>query len=498
MKINKFLLTATIALGLVSCKKEDTNTGVDQNGEKAWASFSVALPNESVFTRADAPNVGGGNAGDTYVGTKDEQKVSAVRIVLYDAGQVAYTYDLNVATDGQAAFAGSDVATAPAATKTRFVTKAKQVVKKDYQVLVLMNPTEAVKAVTNVSNNIAQFETAVSATVEGLASSANGFFMSNAQGLVTIPGASLQNSEALAESNAKRIAVDRAVAKVFVGGTPVAQNGDKVSGLAWTLDVTNKKTFWMRKLGNLASGSPEVAGDLQDALNRFNRYAVDPNMGPFAGRTAAALNAEFNYAPVLPVVNGVVDFADANGQYVLENTMNAVDQLEVATTRVLLKVIYTPSGYADAADWYSYKGFKMTAAEFKSKATEAETANADLVGLPAGFTADIKALKVAIPSYQTSATSFASNNVNFYKGGVSYYSILIRHFTDEQVAKENGYGRYGVVRNNIYKLTLRNISQPGSPVVVPPTDQPNDKAKAFVSFDTEVLPWLIRTQTVDL
>ena len=56
------------------------------------------------------------------------------------------------------------------------------------------------------------------------------------------------------------------------------------------------------------------------------------------------------------------------------------------------------------------------------------------------------------------------------------------------------YGRYGIVRNNWYRLTLNKIAGPGS-IDIPDPDGPDDKDQ-FLGVSIEVLPWLTRDQGV--
>ena len=124
-----------------------------------------------------------------------------------------------------------------------------------------------------------------------------------------------------------------------------------------------------------------------------------------------------------------------------------------------------------------------------------------------------------------------------YTGGVSYYNIRIKHFgdvltpwnngefktgsapqnytsTDDAAAKiakiypaaddsrqDNNYlGRYGVLRNNWYHLTINKINYLGEPV--PHTgnwpDTPDDEMENYISFQINILSWAKRTQSVDL
>ena len=503
-KVSRFLLMAAVAVGMVACSND---LPVDNGGEEGtgtvWAAFTVALPNAS-GTRAAAADVGTANGGDTYVGTTDEQKIGGVRVVLYDGTNVAYSWDLAATTDGAATFTGADVSTNNTTnlSKARFVTVARKVAEKPYQALVIMNPTATVKAVTNVGDNLFAFQQAVVNTTPAAMITNNAILMTNEQGLVPVAVGDLKTTNLLAEAAPVVVKVDRILAKIFVG-TPAAGvatvDGATVSGLQWTPNVTNKKTFWMRNLGLLANGTQEA---YNDGSARWDRYAVDPNFtGGYNTATATALVDEFNYKTTAAgtVDLGAPGFADANGKYVLENTMAAAEQFEVATTQVILKAVYTPAGLTAGASWASYKGYALSLADFNAKVAAAQVAGATdgSVGMPAGFVADM-AGKSAYGD-----VSAVDGNVKVYQNGVSYYTILVRHFDDVQ-ASWNGqlpyiYGRYGVVRNNIYKITVNSIKRPGEPVVTDPDpEDPDDEKELWVSFDIEVLPWLVRTQSVDL
>lgn len=83
----------------------------------------------------------------TTSGRTEEQVVNHVRMVLYETknNTVRYSWDLNVSTDGMNEFTGGDVVRGedvPSATPTvsRFVTVGREVVKQDYELLILINP----------------------------------------------------------------------------------------------------------------------------------------------------------------------------------------------------------------------------------------------------------------------------------------------------------------------------------------------------------------------
>lgn len=114
-------------------------------------------------------------------------------------------------------------------------------------------------------------------------------------------------------------------------------------------------------------------------------------------------------------------------------------------------------------------------------------------------------------------------HVDFYKEGVAYYHALIKHFGDDEtpwnVADHAGVnndvegvyegldapkylGRYGVVRNNWYKLEIQGIRKIGSATVpvLPGTepDTPDDQVENYLKVKINITPWAIRKQSVKL
>ena len=116
--------------------------------------------------------------------------------------------------------------------------------------------------------------------------------------------------------------------------------------------------------------------------------------------------------------------------------------------------------------------------------------------------------------------AFSVSNLNFYKGGDSYYPLYIKHFAG--LDDNESYGKYGVVRNNSYIINVSKIKRPGLPMVVAPVgptkpsvpttpvdpkdpkptpEDPNEPEKPInpeeihIAYEVEILPWLVREQT---
>ena len=65
----------------------------------------------------------------------------------------------------------------------------------------------------------------------------------------------------------------------------------------------------------------------------------------------------------------------------------------------------------------------------------------------------------------------------------------------------NHLGRYGIVRNNYYQITINDITQPGEPITDPtvePSTDKDDETNYWINVSIKVLSWKIRTQDVIL
>ena len=121
------------------------------------------------------------------------------------------------------------------------------------------------------------------------------------------------------------------------------------------------------------------------------------------------------------------------------------------------------------------------------------------------------------------AEAEAALTVSCYKGGLSYYNIRIQHFgeyetpwaasratqpgtTIEQIygataTRTDDYlGRYGVVRDNWYNLSIDGVAKLGSaepkPVNGDPTPDDEIEKEYYISCHVHILPWVLRTQHV--
>lgn len=125
-------------------------------------------------------------------------------------------------------------------------------------------------------------------------------------------------------------------------------------------------------------------------------------------------------------------------------------------------------------------------------------------------------------------TAIGDNVLTLYKNGLSYYNVRIKHFgevetpwasdgayvsqpgeTTEQIYKlsdtawgDNAFlGRYGIVRDNWYKLSIDGITKLGSAtppdVTGDPTPDDEIEKEYYISAHVHILPWVLRNQSVN-
>lgn len=333
-------------------------------------------------------------------------------------------------------------------------------------------------------------------------------------------------------------------------------DGDHVDITGWTLDVTNKKTFpvhvtasddlwpdiWKTTATTTATNNATM-DRFHDKLGEFPRvyWGVDPNYKSNLA-TVAACEGEFNLvANETDLSTAFKTGAEAKKpQYCLENTFDIDHMVQGQTTRVLFSAKYKPAGFSAGETFYKMGNSSQlwnadkVKAQIKAKAmevfneTDADKVEVILTGTDlakAGIhlitkanvkhgtaeisDGDITAINTKLGFKAASGTD-PMVGLSTYVDGVSYYIARVKHFGDYLTKWEAGndtynsnninwLGRYGVLRNNWYELSVNSVSGPGYPDVpkVNPTD-PDDVNDQYINVEVKILKWAKRTQQVDL
>ena len=369
--------------------------------------------------------------------------------------------------------------------------------------------------------------------------------------------------EQAAKSAATDIYVERGLAKVTLKTgtaagktddnytvTGVTYKGDIVTIKNWALDVTNTKTFPIHNVDGLSddytniwSNTDTPTGsngattlrfvDNKDSKAKRVYWGKDPNYdNKEADKTA--LNAEFNY-----VANKDVTAEPTTSLYCLENTFNLANMMQGQTTRVVFKATYKPASLPEGettfykigkniAIWSKDNLVKEIKAAVASVVTGATTdkievkLDAEGNNITAAGTHYIKADNISVTGVEAETIEKAITAINTqlglkesdkvgistYADGDSYYIARIKHFGDDLTEWKSGLydeknleylGRYGVLRNNWYELTVQSVSGPGYPSVpdVKP-NTPDDEDDKYINVSVKILDWAKRSQSVDL
>lgn len=389
----------------------------------------------------------------------------------------------------------------------------------------------------------------------------DGIFMANApkytgtstEPTTLVPVANICASREQAEAQpATTVYVERGLAKVTMqnftaGGYTVAEGtykGDKVEIKNWQLDVTNKSTFPVHQTGSTGFAAIWSTPRFYDGDNKtFKRvyWGVDPN---YSGATLQNLTACKNAFTMIGKDDIVGETGNDHPQYCLENTFDLANMMQGQTTRVVFKAVYTPSALVGTTEKTFYKIGNNTAIWTKANlekqiktvaltamgitdATEQgkygvklDATNNNISGEAGqhlikaenitytGEASDSKVDQTAVNTINEKLGLSANAGISTYLNGEAYYIARIKHFNELTpwtagegygTANDKYLGRYGVLRNNWYDLSVNSISGLGYPDIpeVKP-DVPDDENEQYINVEVKILDWAKRSQSIDL
>ena len=296
----------------------------------------------------------------------------------------------------------------------------------------------------------------------------------------------------------------------------------------WSTPVNPNATDANKLYRTAFAQDPEYKTTTADADN-YNRIASNASMSTAFGNST--------------------EFGNEHPQYCNENTFQVTAQNQDQTTRVVLGVkMSAPGTTTYDADLYTVNDNKEVV---YTKATLAErlknillneptvktwadahtnvsldiTFNEDEAGKTTIKEATLKGKTAPGAADETFAGTFTTNfdkalpNIVRYKGGVAYYAVRIKHFGDTDTpwnvegqgvtagGNSNIYhtgsndwflGRYGVVRNNWYDISVNKIQTLGDATTPAFTNDPDDVLENYISVSINVLSWSKHSQSADL
>ena len=340
-----------------------------------------------------------------------------------------------------------------------------------------------------------------------------------------------QNTIEKAKATPAKVYVERAVGKVEAGIKPNAAGwtngtytvptgsgnaGAKITILKWTLNITNNAAYVSRQVDDkwLNTTTYPVEQFVGGVEPKRIYWAQDPNY------KTTSTSQLYSFTPGNESANVTTDL-DAS-EYCLENTFDIAHQTQDQTTRVVFKAKYVPAGFTDGEDWYTIGStttpLHASQAETLINSKIREINHNEGSSIPNINMNDLYATvdnKLTTNSFQSSITQEQVNKVNeaigsikVYKGGICYYWARVRHFNDfseswngtnhTSYTESYDLGRYGIVRNNWYRVNINTVKNPGEPTIDVPTNRIDDENNYYIDCDINILSWAYRSQDIDL
>ncbi len=323
------------------------------------------------------------------------------------------------------------------------------------------------------------------------------------------------------------------------------------ASIKWAVNNVNEKYYNARQMKT--EWLPLFADDSEGiTVNASTKYRFASGAAIHQGVVRTYWAEDMNYSnddqtfTTNPTKDQIkIEASAGKSVYVTENTFDVAHQKDMYTTGLSVsatfnggKDFYIASTYGDnnilqatgaegtgekVQDYiskYLYNNNNDFKAWIDDKGTNAAQFSVTMTNDAVNGTASVASVSgTEIPSSIDAA--YINNLIKFkyYAGGVAYYNVLIKHFGDSETpwnselhkvnniegvygtdptATANFLGRYGIVRNNWYKIDIQGISQIGDPIVVTPGDTPDDKVKNYISVKIHILPWAVREQSVIL
>lgn len=370
-------------------------------------------------------------------------------------------------------------------------------------------------------------------------------------------------SEAQSKPSAS-VFVERAVAKVTFNNSSKATgtltNNSTINYTlnSWAIDNTSASSYLVHQYDKTWNGINSTVASVTGA-NKY-RFVYDTPVNPAGVTTAPAYRvmwakdpdydkawavSQFNHNS-----NLVTTFGNDNPQYCNENTFSVLNQNWNQTTRVILGVkLSVPGTTTYDQDLYTVNGNKQyvfTKETLEQRLWSVVSQESAVATWAAGVTnpkanitfSTTAAGTTTISGYTltdgTGANKFTGTpatdanavlpNIVRYAGGMAYYAIRIKHFGDSATpwnvagqgvtAGDNSkiypgasdayfLGRYGVVRNNWYDLSINSVKTIGD-ATIPTLDAgkgslyPDDELDNYIAITINVLSWAKHSQSADI
>ncbi len=320
-------------------------------------------------------------------------------------------------------------------------------------------------------------------------------------------------------------------------------------------NTTSNSGWWGYKSQYVSTNAYRFVGSSEVTSSKYRTYwATDPNYNS----SSPALVSLAGQVPTLETLTSLTEASKPI--YCLENTFNVDYQKKTETTRAIIAVtigdgrtsffcingdktqIYDyDNAVTYAKDQYIVNSDVRAALQYYTKGSDdflanhlnitiSQDASTEEAEITIGFNYGGNTLLASefsnntIPAvftpgstaYNSVKTAIQNIGFAYYEDGLAYYPVLIKHFGDDltpwdaNTAQEENtsyygtqpeqdfLGRYGVLRNNWYDITVNDVKTVGYAAIPTPENEYDDPIESYIAVAINVLSWAKRTQSVDL
>ena len=496
MNSKKIFMSLLLAAGMTACINDadvDNSSTIKPpvvEGQEN-TTFNFVVPNSTGGRSAE-------DSGDHDLGSPEEYKVNKVRLFLFSesTGNLYRTFDVEglstpVVNGNNVSYTSNSVTLDPGT----------------YRIFALANADNSLTSPATINGLLAEIDKKSYANGEIGEVPTGGFIMTNRGASSPVATITTDNHTTV------NITLERVVAKLMLGRSQDNYPLTDSKGYTYaTIVPTNysfvnlSKHYYLYRhvatLANAADTPPAITDwDLNTNFTTIpdvDGYAIDPYFFDKTVAGAASFNGSIFANPLSAA--GSLTFSGsfpAAGEgnfssfYCLENCMFRPAQLQAYTTGAVIKCNITiPEDHC-----FNEDGTTVPSKDHPNT----------LYYFNYNFYTSLKAVKEVgkanIPATENPSdkelAEYSIKRFNKSQGSYNcYYNYWIRHL-DNGMPTYMGVMEYGIVRNNMYQITITSINGLGEGTPNTDPEIPDEK-KGYLDATIDVDPWIVRSQNGNL